>query len=375
MKKQIIILFLFAASFSSRSQERIFLKGPCTQSICDNANGKWIKSGDDISPYLKFSKQQQQEALKRFYEIQDLIFKMYPEPKGVDVVWGTTLGNGYFGSSAKYSVKDNRITFDYLKEVLTPSMKYACSFPSYYCANDKENSMWAGYTNETGTFIKIFANDFQWFAGTPQDDSMTVNQLQVKMKHHVKEMWKGCELMDAPSGGNIRYVLISRKGMLPYRPVTRKQYLNYYFNYVTKSYDKMMADIDAYQPDKEQRNHQKEGIVKLRNNALRSYQDEVEKTTAAGLLDSPAIVVSMTPGLAALMSPGGKPQIFITEEEGGQMLVTENPAYMRKDLPKYVPQFFVIAWAWESPLVPSENIRKIIEKNFPVEQLQAMIDK
>ena len=28
------------------------------------------------------------------------------------------------------------------------------------------------------------------------------------------------------------------------------------------------------------------------------------------------------------------------------MLVTENPEYMRKDLPKYVPQFFVVNWKW-----------------------------
>ena len=368
MKKQIIILFLFVAPFSSPAQERIPLKIPCTQELCEKANGKWMKSGDDISPYLNFSKQQQQEALKRMNEIQDLIFKIYPEPKGIDAVWGTTLGNGYFGSSAKYYVKNDQITFDYLKEVLTPSLKYACSFPAYYCANDKENTMMAGYTNETGTFIKIFVNDFQWFAGTPQDDSMTVNHLQVKMKHHVKEMWKGYELMDVASGGNARYVLISRKGMLPYIPVTRKQYLDYYFNYVTKFYDKIMANIDIYQPDKEQRNRQKDQMLKQKNDALKSYRDELEKTTAANLLDTPAIVISMTPGI-------GSTRIFVTEAEGGQMLVTENPAYMRKDLPKYVPQFFVVAWAWESPSVPSENIRKIIEANFPIEKLQAMIDK
>ena len=236
--------------------------------------------------------------------------------------------------------------------------------------------MMAGYTNETGTFIKIFVNNLDWFAGTPLgDDSMTVNQLPVKMKHPVKEMWKGCELLNSPGGGNARYVLISGKECFPYIPVTRKQYLDYYLNYLTKFYDKMMVDIDIYQPDKEQRNHQKDEMIKQKNNALKSYRDELEKTTAANLLDAPAIVVAMTPGLVLMTSGSSNTKIFITEAEGGQMLVTENPGYLRKDLPKYVPQFFVVAWAWESPSLPHENIRKIIEANFPVEKLQAMIDK
>ena len=373
MKKQIIILFFFIIQVPSWSQKLIKTNGPCTQEKCWKANGKWIKSGDDISPYLNFSKPQQQEALKRLNAVHDLLLKIYPEPTGVDAVWGTSLGNGHFGSLAKYSVNsDGQIRFDYLKEVLTPSLKWGCGFPGYYCANDKENTMMAGYTNETGTAITIFANNLDWFASSPQDDSMTVNHLPVKMKNPVKEMWKGYELLNSPGGSNTRYILVSRKGMLPYVPVTRKQYLDYCVNYITKLYDKMMADIEIYQPDKEQRNRQKNEMLKQKNGALKSYRDELEKTRAAKLLDSPAIVVSMTPGMGIGM---GDTRIFITEAEGGQMLVTDSPGYLRKDLPKYVPQFFVLAWSWESPSGPDDNIRKIIEAKFPVEKLQAMIDK
>ena len=194
---------------------------------------------------------------------------------------------------------------------------------------------------------------------------MTINGYPV----HLREpLIKNLGDLDLLGTDHETAVIIHRNGILPYIPVTRKQYLDYYFNYVTKFYDKIMANIDIYQPDKEQRNRQKDQMLKQKNDALKSYRDELEKTTAANLLDTPAIVISMTPGI-------GSTRIFVTEAEGGQMLVTENPAYMRKDLPKYVPQFFVVAWAWESPSVPSENIRKIIEANFPIEKLQAMIDK
>ena len=61
-------------------------------------------------------------------------------------------------------------------------------------------------------------------------------------------------------------------------------------------------------------------------------------------------------------------------------LVTENPAYIRKDLPKYVPQFIVLYWSWVSdfPLLggaQGEYYSKIMEANFPIDKLQAMIDK
>ena len=66
--------------------------------------------------------------------------------------------------------------------------------------------------------------------------------------------------------------------------------------------------------------------------------------------------------------------IFTTEEAGGGMLVTENPKYMRKDLPVYVPQFFFVSWSWNN--YPSVvKFGKAINENFPIEKLQAMIDK
>jgi len=56
------------------------------------------------------------------------------------------------------------------------------------------------------------------------------------------------------------------------------------------------------------------------------------------------------------------------------MLVTENPAYIKKDLPKYVPQFIVFSWSWSSN-PPEKKIGEIVEASFPIEKLQAMIDK
>jgi len=58
------------------------------------------------------------------------------------------------------------------------------------------------------------------------------------------------------------------------------------------------------------------------------------------------------------------------------MLATENPAYFRKDLPKYTPQLFVLLLERDGWLyTPKNEPIKLLEENFPIEKLQAMIDK
>ena len=55
-------------------------------------------------------------------------------------------------------------------------------------------------------------------------------------------------------------------------------------------------------------------------------------------------------------------------------LVTENPNYIRKDLPKHVPQLFEINLVWDEG-VALKNFAKVFQERFPTDKLQAMIDK
>ena len=100
---------------------------------------------------------------------------------------------------------------------------------------------------------------------------------------------------------------------------------------------------------------------------MKRYQDELEKTTKEGLLDSPAVI-------AQVHSPDMTTPFFVTDAENGRMLITENPAYIRKDLPKHVPQILVLYWSW-SDWEPQKNIDRIIDESFPIEKLEAMIDR
>ena len=50
------------------------------------------------------------------------------------------------------------------------------------------------------------------------------------------------------------------------------------------------------------------------------------------------------------------------------MLKIENPDYILKDLPKHVPQLFVVAWIWND-WIPQRNFVETVEKYFPFEKL------
>ena len=68
--------------------------------------------------------------------------------------------------------------------------------------------------------------------------------------------------------------------------------------------------------------------------------------------------------------------IFTTREKGGRLLVTENPLYIKKDLPKYMPQLIVYSMRFEEDGPdPTKNPYYLYYQDFAIEKLKAMIDK
>jgi hypothetical protein len=131
--------------------------------------------------------------------------------------------------------------------------------------------------------------------------------------------------------------------------------------------------LDTYKTDQQLRDETTNRIKGNKEAVIKRYKAELEKIKAANLLDSPAEIYSP-------FSVSDNTPIFATGPDGGKMLVTANPAYIRKDLPKYMPQFMVLYWGWATnfPLyggAQGDYYRKMIEANFPIEKLQAMIDK
>src|SRR5688572_5111708 len=410
MKKQVIILLLIIFHLSAWSQKSFPTDGPCTKAMAEKAKGRWIKTTDNL-----FTTTQQAEVFKRLDAIHQLVLKIYPEPIGVDAVWHRTNRNQFFASQQKIDYnRDGVPRRNEINGIPVATYYYNAGFFPYFC-NGGKNEMYQGWPGETGTVISVYINSLDFYGRGKVDDPMTIDGRPVGMRPSVKKTWKGYELSygDEVSenknafGGN-RSVLIHREGMLPYIPVTRKQYLDHSIEHLNEIFDKIIKEmkeipvrsleeqetekknklakfekdfgkdpkrlksavdyyLSGYQTDQQRRDEQVKAQVKNKEDVLKHYQDELEKTTKEGLLDSPAIV-------RLFHSPDAQTPVFVKETEGGSMLITENPAYIKKDLPKHVPQFMVFFWSWNAN-PPEKKIGEIVEANFPIDKLQAMIDK
>jgi hypothetical protein len=404
MKKKITIIVSLIISLSSLSQVRFQTKDPCTESMLLEVKGKWIKTSDIITGS---SNVMTQEVINRMDAMHKIVFDLYPKPMGVDAVWHRSgAGIGLFANQVVFERNNHGLNANPVKGTPVVQYYYHASFYDYFCVGD--NEIMSGWPGEGNGWITITANIVEGFYSSDNmADNMTVDGRPVKFIPPVKETWKGDALLLVHGSGAARQVLIHRKGILPYIPVTRKQYFDFSIYHLIKFYDEAIQSIETqpvrsleeqeaeknkvlakyerdygkdpkrlksatdyylsgYQTDQQRRDEDKNKIITVKDEVLKRYRDELEKTTTDGMLDSPAIVLSMYQFFDM--------PIFTKETEGGRMLVTENPDYIRKELPKYAPQIIVLLW-WGSSSPAQENIRKIIEANFPIEKLQAMIDK
>lgn len=374
MKKQIIILLLFSSQLSAQKDPnphfpKLKTSVPCNQEFLNNYRGKWLIPDKVKGPNNNYS----QAAMNRINQIHELVKQIYPQPMGSDAFWRGGYSKSDFAHTIKYVTEDGRTQMEYVKRNQVEGWSYSLGLSAWFCS-EQANEMWNGYPDAgTGGSINVYANYLPVLTGEFMDDEIwTIDGRPIKPKMHIIGQWKGYDVL-ATNGGYYAdqnsewYILITRNDMLPYIPVTRKQYLDRAIAYATRFYDKVIS-FNGQIPDKAEREETKTRNLNAKNSALKKFQEELEKTKKDGLLDAPAIV-----GTDVLLMNEGP--IFLPESQGGTMLTTENPNYFRKDLPGYIPQFFVLSWSREGKQKWETDFRKAIEENFPVEQLQAMIDK
>mgnify|MGYP001266168941 CR=1 FL=1 len=375
MKKQLTILFFLFICLSAWSQDYIKLTTPCTTELLQKIPGKWIKKNDNIF-YLtdKITKLQQQEILNRLDSIHRWVDKIYTPFFGIDASWRRTASDGDFANEYKYeNSPDAGFRSIQVNSIRVISYSYSVKFNEFFCSRNTPNE-YLRYHGEDGALLRISANMLGIFTSRALGEMAEVMQIDRRPIWTVSPVtgkWKGYDVYGSEVGSGPGTVLLHRKGMLPYIPVTRKQYLDRCITYLTKFYEKLIVDFEKTAKVWGIKTDTSEikKIEKQKKDVFKHYQDEIEATTKAGLLDSTAIIpveicnISNTP-------------IFTTEAQGGYILATENPSYIRKDIPKYIPQFFSISLEkYSYPFPPVPDPYKVIVESFPIEKLQAMIDK
>jgi hypothetical protein len=380
MKLNFSILIFIIIHFTSWSQKSIPTDGPCTDTQLFNAKGNWTKAAPFERGTINSA-----EANKRIDDIHKLLLQIIPQPTGVDAAWHRSTSISYFGSNMKQA--------HFIK------MGYACGFFRYYCSNGNTMSP----DIETGTWFGVIANSSG--GGSTGDEEWLINGVPVIMQNRVQKTVRGFNILQSEPGSKDVSVLIHRPGISPYIPVTRKQYLEQCILYTTKLHDevisgmeqifvrspeeqekekktkldkfakdfandpkKLKANVDYYlsgfQSDQQIKEEQLNKARKIKADALKKFSDELAKNSRESTLNVQAVIATKYQ----------TDPVFETDPMKGSLLVTENPAYIRKDLPKHVPQFFIVYWTcndWGS----QKKIGEIIEQHFPFEKLQAMIDK
>jgi hypothetical protein len=364
--KFFIVIFLLSIfnPLSYGQQLVITTTADCDDKLYMSLNGRW-KREHDYPGSDGFSKADQVATFNRLDSIHKFFFEAYPQPKGLNAIWHRNqIANGFFGQQIEYSKDpDGRLRDDYTKGTAVGIYAYTAGFFLYYCFNNAVKRE-VRVSGETGTWLIIEANDLLTVTGST-NDTMTIDGRPVFYRSPLKEIWKGHQMFFSGSGlSSQRTVLVHRNGILPYIPVTRRQYLAHCIKHVPEII-MTLSEGFIIEGDKERA----EKMKKMVGPALKRYQDELKKSTTDNLLDSAAFVFEIHP----LVETAGMP-IFMTEGDGGKMLIIENPAYFRKDLPRHVPQLFIVYWTI-NPGAPGEFLRKSIEDYFPIEKLQAMIDK
>ena len=385
MKNQlsILLLFFFNCSFI---YGQIFIKTdiPCNKELLKKTPGQWLPTSEDKYNAAKLTVQERKEIMNRVFKIHQRIKEIYPSPTAVDanLFWGAS--DNMYASELKMNRKSNGV-LDWYNDKGIPVITYnsGAGFCAYDCGINP-NEIMRGKGCETATFIEIQINRIdEIFISQRLDDDfaeiMRIDNRQIKIMAPIVGKWKGYDVYNSHGiyNPNEKIVfLFHREGVLPYIPVTRKQYLERCILGLPLFFDKTIKAFDhpeglASLMDNKERLEQIKKTQKIRDDVLKYYQDELAATTKAGKLDEPAVV---SEGIASILISH---PVFTTTEKKGRMLVTENPAYIRKDLPKYIPQIIVYYLNNCSGCYadPSLNPYKLLDEKFPIEKLQAMIDK
>jgi hypothetical protein len=233
---------------------------------------------------------------------------------------------------------------------------YTAIFP-YLCIKNKPVK-----ADATNTTFRVIANDFERFWTSTQ---YFINGQEVFYRQPKAGKWQGQEVYYSEEEP---LVMLTRSNMLPYKPVTRKQYLDYMIHWVDSSYTVMINNMKK-EPEPQQELITK--VINTKNRFIKIHQNELEKSKTWNLLDSPAVTAGVT-----VNNFDDNTEVFTSEEKGGTVLLMINAAYLRKDFPKYIPQFMIVRiQGGEWGKVSERYFAKMMKEKFPFEKLQAMIDK
>jgi hypothetical protein len=370
--REIICLILsLVFSFEISAQQ------PCNPNDVAGTKGVWKKSSD---ANINESIPEYPQIKKRSDAVFALFQSAIPEPKGMEARWYRSMGGGPL-------VKNGPIPF-----------QVNCLYLDYYCDQRDGNKL--KVEDETGVWSYVFANGFNWFLYRLGNWVIDGKRITFFLMPQQKGEWKGFPLYVGEHRELCSAVIVTHENQLPYYPITQKQYLLAVLDSAEKKYmqdtlsynkyeeslkknlaeeektliskdrdkilDALKKQLSDYQQKKDSYTKNAEADFIRRKKIIEDYLSNASETE----LQSPAVIGQTN----AMGEFEGK---FDTETNGGRILVRFNHDYYKKELPNYVPQFFIVYWRWSGDPkdLPSKNFKQQFESDFDIEKLKAMLDK
>src|SRR4030095_11832922 len=283
-KKIFTILLAFITCLSLLSQNTIKTTSPCIDEVLFKTPGRWLNTSTNYyinNDRLNFQSNQIKEVTKRVDAIHELIAKTYPQPMALDAAWYRKLSYGSFAEQITYG-RNSYGALDYaaVKKKPVAAFGYVCGFFPYFCNQSNPKEIWRGYPGETGTWFSVFANSLTAAPMNLDEDEITIDGYAVCRRMPLIKKLREFELlgidestMPISTGGIVRYVIVHRKGMLPYIPVTRKQYLEKCIPYVESWWDKSIKSFEEM-PEQDNKNEQLKKLKQNRDEVLKTYREE-----------------------------------------------------------------------------------------------------
>ncbi|MBC7947427.1 MAG: hypothetical protein H7Y42_06080 [Chitinophagaceae bacterium] len=342
--------------------------------------GKWKKDQAVVGAHDAALKQQHYPVVyKKIDSIASFFMQAYPVPTGMEAKWYANIANPPLFAKA-------------------PTPYSFWSSYKYYYFNKNLQKIMLG--DETTTWAYVFVNSFNWLLRDSKHDLPTEGEKKRiwQLPRILPGDWKGHQVFEAfTHAPDARAVVVTKRGRVPWKAVSQRQYLEAVRNTTEETYNKIVKDYDSgiergrkaieeiktkkgIDADMKQR---MAGVAQAQlDNSLSRRETmlgNARKLRDKDLSTIDEYILNASPEMLEKQAVLNLNKDFITFKKFEDPTAREamsaviiDQSYFDTTRPSYEPQFMVLYWRWNNN-APGQYFRQQLENNFPLEKMQAMI--
>ncbi|MEZ5318859.1 MAG: hypothetical protein R2752_15775 [Vicinamibacterales bacterium] len=348
----------------------------CTPASIVQRPGAWKENPPDLAFAANVAPRARHAALlKRIAPMAAMFRDAYPEPRG-------TAAEGY-ASIRPYGDEIEGGPYRY---------GYDSLYKTWLCPKSTGR---ASLADETGNWAHVHVNSLDRLLSEVGELEFDGGRHRVWMLAPAIGELRGQPLYRAWLGfGDGRALLFTRRGRVPWAPVSRRQYLDGLARYWQQQADEAAGRMDELERNlagqieeirKTMTGQARDTMVAELERGLAQAREQKTQQQArlaanlAGQLQTVSRYRAAHPGEMdrPAVLPEGLRRAFTGEftdgTEDGRMLVVVDPSYFQSGLPPDEPQIVALLWRWEKESPAAVAWKTAFEQRFPLDKLEALL--